>query len=65
MHRLATELKTFEAQLPALLGTSESKFVLIKGEKVVGVFDNQIGRNLSRLRPVWERTVSCEAGSQG
>ncbi len=42
MNRLATELKTFETNLPVLLGASEGKFVLIREEEIVGVFDNQM-----------------------
>ena len=42
MNRLATELKTFGTNLPVLLGASEGKFVLIRGEEIVGVFDTQM-----------------------
>jgi hypothetical protein len=42
MDRLSIELKTFAAHLQSLLGTSEGKFVLIRGEEIAGVFDNQM-----------------------
>jgi len=39
---LSKELKTYEENLPRLLGTHEGKFVLIHGEKIVGTFDSQM-----------------------
>lgn len=38
MEPLATELKTYQAKLPTLLG-QQGKFVLIHGEEVDGVYE--------------------------
>lgn len=42
MDHLSTEPKAFEADLQSLLGASEGKFVLIRGDEIVGVFDHQM-----------------------
>ena len=39
---LEVELKAYEAHRDELLGTNSGKFVLIKGEQIVGVFDTQV-----------------------
>ncbi|MBI2368245.1 MAG: hypothetical protein HYV01_24995 [Deltaproteobacteria bacterium] len=39
---LDAEIKTYEQQRDNLLGTSEGKFVLIRGSQVVGVFDSKM-----------------------
>jgi len=39
---LARELTTYEANLDALLGTHEGKFVLIHEDRIMGAFDNQM-----------------------
>jgi hypothetical protein len=39
---LAQELQTYRMNLDCLLGTDEGRFVLIHGDRVLGVFDNQI-----------------------
>jgi hypothetical protein len=39
---LSTELKAYEANFEALLGTHEGKFVVIHGDKVPGAFANQM-----------------------
>jgi len=39
---LSEELKTYESNHESLLGSHESKFVLIHGEKVLGTFDSQM-----------------------
>ncbi len=38
---LDKELNTYEAHKKELLGSNENKYVLIKGEKVEGVFNNE------------------------
>jgi len=37
---LATELKTFEANLPSLLQDAPGKFVVINGRKIIGLADD-------------------------
>jgi len=39
---LATELRTYNEKLEALLGTHEGKYVVIHKDKVLGTFDSQI-----------------------
>ena len=39
---LDTELKTYEQHRDALLGTAEGKYVLIRGDTVVGVYDSKM-----------------------
>lgn len=39
---LEVELKTYEARRDELLGANSGKFVLIKDEQIVGVFDTQV-----------------------
>jgi hypothetical protein len=39
---LKRELETYEAQKSELMGQAMGKFVLIKDEEVVGVFDTQM-----------------------
>jgi hypothetical protein len=39
---LSTEIQTYEQQRDNLLGTSEGKFVLIRGNQVVGIFDSKM-----------------------
>ena len=38
---LAEELKTYQAHLEELLQTASGKFVLIKGNDIVGLYNNQ------------------------
>jgi hypothetical protein len=38
---LTAELETYERHRDELLGASEGKFVLISGDKVIGVFDTE------------------------
>lgn len=39
---LDTELKTYSRQRDNLLGTAEGKFVLIRKDQVIGVYDSKI-----------------------
>jgi hypothetical protein len=39
---LNTEIQTYKQQRDNLLGTSEGKFVLIRGNQVVGIFDSKM-----------------------
>ena len=39
---LDTELKTYEKNRDHLLGTAEGKFVLIRNDQVVGVYDTKM-----------------------
>lgn len=39
MQNLATEIKTYNSRLPDLLA-HQGKFVLIKGEQIVSIFDS-------------------------
>lgn len=39
---LDTELKTYDQHREHLLGTAEGKFVLIRNDKVVGVYDSKM-----------------------
>ncbi len=39
---LDTELKTYEKNRDHLLGTAEGKFVLIRNDQVVGVYDSKM-----------------------
>jgi len=39
---LKKELEIYEAQKAELLGRSKGKFVLIKGEEVIDIFDTEI-----------------------
>jgi len=39
---LATELKTYAEKLETLLGTHEGKFVIIRGDQMLGTFDSQL-----------------------
>lgn len=39
---LDTELKTYEQNRDALLGTAEGKYVLIHGDEIVGVYDSKM-----------------------
>lgn len=39
---LEVELKAYEDHRDELLGTNSGKFVLIKGEQIVGVFDTPV-----------------------
>lgn len=38
---LDQEIKYYEAQREKLLATDRDKFVLIKGEKVIGIYDSE------------------------
>lgn len=40
-HQLDTEVATYEKHKEELLGKSRGKFVLIKGEQILGTFDSQ------------------------
>jgi hypothetical protein len=40
--KLTRELKAYEANLGNLLATQEGKYVLLHGDDVLGVFDNQM-----------------------
>jgi len=39
---LSTEIQTYEQQRDNLLRTSEGKFVLVRGNQVVGIFDSKM-----------------------
>ena len=39
---LATELRTYGRELETLLGTHEGKYVVIRGEQVLGALDSQL-----------------------
>lgn len=39
---LAIELKTYAEKLETLLGTHEGKFVIIRGDQMLGTFDSQL-----------------------
>ena len=39
---LETELKTYERHREALLETAEGKFVLIRNDQVIGVYDSKM-----------------------
>ena len=39
---LDTEIKTYEDHREELLGTAEGKYVLIRDQEVVGVFDSEM-----------------------
>ncbi len=39
---LDVEIKTYEQQRDKLLGTSEGKFVLIRANQVVGIYDSKM-----------------------
>ncbi len=39
---LGTELKTYEQHRDHLLGTAEGKFVLIRNDQVIGVYDSKM-----------------------
>ena len=39
---LETELRIYEQQREHLLGTAEGKFVLIRNEEIVGVYDSKM-----------------------
>ena len=39
---LETELRTYEQHREHLLGTAEGKFVLIRNEEIVGVYDSKM-----------------------
>lgn len=39
---LETELRTYEQHRENLLGTAEGKFVLIRNEEIVGVYDSKM-----------------------
>jgi len=39
---LATELKTYAEKLETLLGTHEGKFVIIRGDQMLGTCDSQL-----------------------
>lgn len=39
---LDTELKTFDQHRERLLGTAKGKFVLIRGDQVIGVYDSKM-----------------------
>ena len=39
---LAAELKTYAEKLETLLGTHEGKFVIIRGDQMLGTFDSQL-----------------------
>ena len=40
--RLDLELRTFEARRVELLGRAAEKFVIIKGDQLIGIFENQM-----------------------
>ena len=48
---LEHELRTYEANREQLLGTSNGKYVLIKGDQIVGIFDS----NLDAIRQGYEK----------
>ena len=39
---LDAELQTYEKNRESLLGSADGKFVLIKGEEVIGVFESEM-----------------------
>ena len=39
---LETELRTYEQHREHLLGTAEGKFVLIRNEEIIGIFDSKM-----------------------
>ena len=39
---LAQELGTYQANIDALLGAHEGKFILIYQDRIIGAFDNQM-----------------------
>lgn len=39
---LSKELETFEKHKAELLGTAKGKFVLIKGDKIIGTYESQV-----------------------
>jgi hypothetical protein len=39
---LDTELKTYEQHRHNLLGTAEGKFVLIRNDRVIGIYDSKM-----------------------
>ena len=41
MEQLASELETYEAERERLLGESSGKYVLIRGEEIVGAYDTE------------------------
>ena len=36
------ELQTYEKNRESLLGSSEGKFVLVKGDRIIGVYDSKM-----------------------
>lgn len=59
---LATETKYFESKLPDLVKTDAGRFVLIKGEEVIGVFESQldaikVGYDRFRSEPFFVRRI--------
>lgn len=62
MDALSTELKTYQAKLPNLLG-HQGKFVLIHGEEIVGLFDSYadamtVGYEKIGLKPFLVRKIT-------
>ena len=41
-NQLDQEMKTYETHKENLLAKSKGKFVLIKGDKILGIFENQV-----------------------
>ncbi len=39
---LDSELQTYEKNRESLLGSSEGKFVLVKGDRIIGVYDSKM-----------------------
>lgn len=65
MNPLALELVTYEKKLPALLG-QQGKFVLIKGDNIIDVFDTyedalKIGYGKFKLEPFLVKQISATA----
>lgn len=60
---LKTEIETYNAKLPDLVGSSLGKFVLIKGTAVEGVYDTyadalKIGYERFKLEPFMVKQVA-------
>lgn len=60
---LERETATFNAKLPELVGNSLGKFVLIKGDAIVGVYDTyadalKIGYERFKLEPFMVKQVA-------
>jgi hypothetical protein len=64
---LATELKTYTEKLETLLSTHEGKFVIIRGDQVLGTFFSQLDaiaggyRELGNVPFLVKQVVKVEA----